>query len=254
MQMSSDFADRLNRLDTTLFSIVPTQSSEGDRRAWLAVQRAIRAGGYSYLETGSYLGGSIQQHVLDPLCTHVFSIDKRPLFQPDERNEVIQYTEASTERMMQYLRKVDPAGVSKVTTFETDANSIDPSKISEPPKFCFIDGEHTRAAAISDFEFCLRICDPDAAICFHDARIIHSGLIDILDSLKSRNVQFVARRLSGDSFGIFLRNCPAGTDKFILKNSSEPEPFFRKMRLRAIAKHLVPKSAHAFLKKMIPAP
>jgi hypothetical protein len=254
MDMPVDFEDRLNRLDTTLFAVVPTQSSEGDRRAWLAVQRSIRANGYSYLETGSYLGGSIQQHLVDPLCRHVISIDKRPLFQPDERDEVIQYTEASTERMMQFLRKVDPVAVSRVTTFETDASSIDPVRIPEPPKFCFLDGEHTCAAAISDFEFCLKVCDPDAAICFHDARIIHSGLVDILHSLKSRNVQFVARRLGGDSFGIFLRNCPAATDKYILENSSDPEPFFRKMRLRTIAKNLVPKSAHEFFKKLIPAP
>ena len=41
-------------------------------------------------------------------------IDKRPLFQPDERDEVIQYTEASTERIMQFLRKVDPAADGKV--------------------------------------------------------------------------------------------------------------------------------------------
>ena len=152
MNMPIDFEHRLNRLDTSLFSIAPTQSSEGDRQAWLAVQRSIRVGGYSHLETGSYLGGSIQQHLVDPLCRHVISIDKRPLFQPDERDEVIQYTEASTERMMQFLRQVDPAAVSKVTAFETDGSSIDPSKIPEPPKFCFIDGEHTRAAiASSDF-------------------------------------------------------------------------------------------------------
>lgn len=254
MNMPVDFEDRLNRLDTTLFAVVPTQSSEGDRRAWLAVQRSIRASGYSYLETGSYLGGSIQQHLVDPLCRHVISIDKRPLFQPDERDEIIQYTEASTERMMQFLRQVDPIAIAKVMTFETDASSIDPAKIPEPPKFCYIDGEHTHAAAISDFEFCLKVCDPDAAICFHDARIIHSGLIDILRSLTSRNVQFVARRLSGDSFGVFLRNCPAAADKFILENSSDPEPFFRKMRLRTIAKNLVPKSAHSLFKKLLPAP
>ena len=151
--MPGDFENRLNRLDTTLFSVAPSQSSEGDRRAWLAVQRSVRDGGYTYLETGSYLGGSIQQHLIDPLCRHVISIDKRPVFQPDERDEVIQYAEASTERMMQFLRKVDPVAISKITTFETDASSIDPSKIPEPPKFCFIDGEHTHLAAISDFEF-----------------------------------------------------------------------------------------------------
>ena len=184
----------------------------------------------------------------------MISIDKRPLFQADERDEILQYTEASTERMMEFLRRVDPVTVSKVVTFETDASLIDPTNIPEPPKFCFIDGEHTHAAVISDFEFCLKVCDRDAAICFHDARIIHTGLVDILHSLKARNIHFVARRLSGDSFGVFLRNCPAGADKFILENSSDPKPFFRKMRLRAAAKSLVPKSAHSLFKRLLPAP
>ena len=40
--------------------------------SWLAVQRAMRRNGYSYLEIGSYLGGSLQQHLSgDPLPPRV---------------------------------------------------------------------------------------------------------------------------------------------------------------------------------------
>lgn len=251
--MSEDFSERLSRLDTSLFRIAPTQSTEGDRRAWLAVQRSIRANGYSYLEIGSYLGGSIQQHLADPLCRHIISIDKRPLSPPDERDEIIQY-HASTKQMMDYLRKVDPTAVSKITTFESDACSLDITQIPERPKLCFIDGEHTNEAVISDFEFCLRVCDADAAICFHDGRIIHPGLVKILRSLAERNIPFTARRLEGDTLGVFLRHCPSASDQHILQNSSDPAAFFRTMKLRSFAKRIVPRWAHSSFKAIFPAP
>jgi methyltransferase family protein len=250
--MTIDFADRLARLDESLFSAVPTQSTAGDRRAWLAVQRAIRCGGYSYLETGSFLGGSIQQHLLDPLCRHIISIDKRPPSQPDERDEVIEYGGATTARMMEYLNKV--ANPSKVIAFETDARDVDVGRIPEPPSFCFIDGEHTHAAVLSDFEFCLRVAAPNAAICFHDARIVHSALATIMQDLRARGVQFTPLRLTGDTFGIFLGDCPAIKDPYIAETSSMPGPFFAKMRIRKVLKSCAPGWALPALRKLIPAP
>ena len=52
--------------------------------------------------------------------------------------------------------------------------------------------------------------DTDAAICFHDARIIHSALVDILHSLKSRKVGFVARRLLAATASDFSAKLPGG--------------------------------------------
>ena len=62
------YEQRIERLDLSLFDSVPTQSTAGDRLSWLALQRAVRGAtpGYTYLEIGSYNGGSIQQHLLDP--------------------------------------------------------------------------------------------------------------------------------------------------------------------------------------------
>lgn len=252
----ADFEERLNRLDTSLVSVVPTESTEGDRRAWLAVQRAIRSGGYAYLETGSYMGGSIQHHLADPLCRAIVSIDNRATASPDDREQdsLIDYPENTTQNMLAHLAKVDAEALSKIVTFDGDATQLDPALIPEPPRFCFIDGEHTRRAVLSDFEFCLRICHPDAAICFHDARIVHRALKDILDSLTRRNIPFVARRLEGDTFGIFLRDCPAATDPYILAHSDESGPFFSKMVYRHLLKSLVPKWAHAAMRRAFPAP
>jgi hypothetical protein len=254
MNTAETFEIRLARLDVSLVSAIPTQSTIEDRLGWLAVQRAIRGNGYTYLETGSYLGGSIQQHLLDPLCKHIISIDKRPAAQPDERDEVISYTGSSTEIMLNNLRKIDAAATSKVITFESDAADVNPASIPDAPIFCFIDGEHTRAAVMADFEFCLKVCHADAAICLHDARIIHLGIDDILKSLKQRNIPFTARRLGGDTFGIFLRNSPAARDAYIGQNSRNAEQFLRKMRYRSMFKAALPKWVHASARWLFPAP
>ena len=83
----ADFSERLASLDVGLFHAIFTQSSDRDRRSWLAVQRSVRRpAGYVYLEVGSHLGGSIQQHLLDPWCRQIISIDKRPLSQHDDRD------------------------------------------------------------------------------------------------------------------------------------------------------------------------
>lgn len=75
-----EFDQNLNDLDLELFAVIPSQSTDDDKRSLLAVQRRTRelAGNYSYLEIGSYLGGSIQPHLLDSKCKSIWSIDKRP--------------------------------------------------------------------------------------------------------------------------------------------------------------------------------
>src|SRR5262249_19322246 len=139
--------------------------------------------GYTYLEIGSHLGGSLQQHLVDPLCRTIISIDKRPPSQPDDRGMRFAYEGNSTERMRDHLRAVAPDQLGKLVCFEADARDLDPCQIPERPQLCFIDGEHTRSAVRSDFAFCLRVCDPDGAIYFHDASIIFPALADVVSSL-----------------------------------------------------------------------
>src|SRR4051812_12044666 len=81
------FEDRIAELDLSLFDVIPSQSTSDDKGSLLALQLAVRdaVGEYTYLEIGSYLGGSIQPHLLDPECRKIYSIDKRPRSQPDER-------------------------------------------------------------------------------------------------------------------------------------------------------------------------
>src|SRR4051812_29373386 len=139
MDELESFAKKLKEFDLGLFSLIPGQSDSGDRRSWLAVQRSIRHSGYTYLETGSYLGGSIQQHLVDPLCTSIVSIDRRSPSSPDDRGDPINYPDNTTENMLANLRNVDASAISKITAFDKDAKDINPADICAPPKFCFID-------------------------------------------------------------------------------------------------------------------
>jgi hypothetical protein len=82
-----DFEPTLKTLDLGLFRHVVSQSTDNDRRAFLALQLAARedAAGYVYLEIGSYKGGSLQPHVVDPKYVHIHSIDLRPRNASDVR-------------------------------------------------------------------------------------------------------------------------------------------------------------------------
>ena len=246
-------AARLKSLDVSLFDGVPSQSSEDDRRVWLAIQRSVRRpAGYTYLETGSHLGGSIQQHLLDPLCRNIISIDKRPSHQPDDRGEVFHYQDNATARMLDNLRRISADQLGKLTCFDRDASEIDPRQIPAPPDFCFIDGEHTHRAVLADFDFCLRVCAADAAICFHDDFIIHRSLRVILARLRREGIPFTAGKLPGMTFAIFLRNCPAINDPFVLQHSKNPAWWLRREWLRhAIPDWLRPARLPAAAKRWI---
>jgi hypothetical protein len=211
----ADFESRIAALDLTLFDGVPTQSLRGDRRAWLAVQRAVRRAspGYTYLEIGSHLGGSVQQHLLDPQCARIISIDKRPASQPDDRGQTFYYEENTTTRMMASLGRLSPDGVKKVHCFESDAAALTPEEIGGAPAMCFIDGEHTTRAALSDFHFCLSVCAPDAVICFHDDWIVRDAIAEAMRLLDERRIPFTPRKLGGVTFGLFLRTSAAAGDE-----------------------------------------
>jgi len=215
-EMSNSFNYRLDNLDLSLFDIISSESSDGDRRSLLAVQRAVRQpSGYVYLEIGSHLGGSIQQHLLDPWCRRIISIDKRPPCQPDDRGEVYHYAGNSTARMVENLRRVAPEELGKLSCHDSDTKGIQPNSLHDLPDFCFIDGEHTYAAVLADFEFCLSVSAPNVTICFHDDYIIWKALRVILASLRQRGIPFTASKLDGTTFGIFLRASPAAKDPYI---------------------------------------
>ncbi|HSI88926.1 MAG TPA: class I SAM-dependent methyltransferase, partial [Pyrinomonadaceae bacterium] len=193
-----NFEESIAALDLSLFSGIESQSSPVDRSSFLACQLAVRSlvPGYRYLEIGSHLGGSIQPHLRDPLCSAIVSIDKRPQKQPDERGFDFTYLNNSTERMLENLRQVDEDAVAKITTIDGGTDEILPEQVGDPIHFCLIDGEHTDLAMKRDFDFCRRVLAPSGgAIMFHDAQITYNGIFDALEDLKNEGVRFNAYNL-----------------------------------------------------------
>jgi hypothetical protein len=201
---ASDFDLSIARMDPQLFAAIPSQTTNADKQSLLACQLAIRSsrGSYNYLEIGSYLGGSLQPHVMDPLCASIVSIDKRPTVHADEGGVSNVYAENSTTRMLDNLRAISPAGTDKIHCIDADAAAIDVARISTPPDLCLIDGEHTDTAVQSDYAFCRRVVAPNGAIVFHDANIVYRGLFRIMQALRQEGADFRAYALPDSVFVI----------------------------------------------------
>lgn len=237
-----DFEPRIARLDLSLFAAIESQSDDGDKLSWLALQRAVRRGkeSYAYLEIGSHLGGSIQPHLLDPRCRKILSIDKRPGEQPDDRGQRFRYEDNSTARMLANLRPLAPDQVSKIVCFDSDAQEVDASLLTDRPDLCFIDGEHTESHVLSDFDFCAGVCSPRAILCFHDDWVIYPALARILRTLDRQKKTYTAFKLQGSTFAIALGAPSIPDDEFLRRIAVDGRRFIFRMRVRRLLKALVP--------------
>ena len=205
----SNFEQLINNLDLKIFEKIKTQLTDNDKQTLLGCQFAVRnlLPKYNYLEIGSYLGGSIQPHLLDEKCARVYSIDKRPLRQPDERGVDYIYLNNSTARMLELLSEVAPA--DKITTIDGDTRrEVKPSQIEEKIQMCFIDGEHTDEAVLSDFKFCLEVLDENGAILFHDSAINYNAIANCVQYLKDNGIEFRANSLPDAVFVVEIGDFP----------------------------------------------
>jgi Methyltransferase domain len=200
-----DFESRLAALDLSLFDAIESQTSPGDRASLLAVQAGLRArGSYAYLEIGSHLGGSIQPYLLDPRCVAIYSIDPRPVAQQDARGRSYAYAENSSRRMVSALSALAADRIDRLRCFEADARFVDVEALDPPPALCFVDGEHTDAAVVSDFDVCRRALRGVGAILFHDAHVVYNGLWEITRALDVGRVPFRAYNLPDSLFVVEL--------------------------------------------------
>jgi hypothetical protein len=234
MDVNSEFETNIRSLDIGFFSHIASQTTDADKRGLLAIQRTIRSflPQYVYLEIGSHLGGTIQPHLLDPKCSRIYSIDSRPSSQPDARGVEQVYTDNSTQRMLELLRKLAADQVGKVVCFESESQDVDPRSIEHRPQICFIDAEHTNQAVKLDFEFCLSVVDPDGVIVFHDADLVHQGIKSITTRLKMMRVRYRGLKLQGSVYVISLGECPIGNDPTIKRLKRNAGYYFLKSRLR----------------------
>ncbi len=206
----NNFEELIGNLDLKLFEKINSQSVDEDKQSLLACQLATRElkPNYNYLEIGSYLGGSIQPHLLDAKCAKIYSIDKRPPNQPDERGSDYVYLNNSTARMLSLLKEVAPEQIGKITTIDEDARNIRPEQIADKIQLCFIDGEHTDQAVLSDFKFCLNVLDDSGVILFHDAEITYNGIAHCIEYLKEKGIKFRAYNLPTVVFAIEINDFP----------------------------------------------
>lgn len=173
----------------TFHPAVPTLLLEGDRLTLIAVRDAVatRLGSYTYLEIGSYLGGSLQPHLLDPRCTAVYSIDSRPEETPDIRDPKPHYERNTTAEMRRLLAEAHgPSVLAKMRTFDSDAADVPTDSVTPLASLCFIDGEHTDAAVLRDFQSAQRMSTRPCVIAFDDADLIYGGLAACIGSLKGQ--------------------------------------------------------------------
>ncbi|WP_019509462.1 class I SAM-dependent methyltransferase [Pleurocapsa sp. PCC 7319] len=221
--------ERISSLDTTLFAAIPSQTSEEDRKSLLLLQDCIRERNeYVYLEIGSHLGGTIQPYFVDHHCKLIYSIDKRPELQPDERGKLYRYDNNSTERMLSNLAQAFPSiAQQKITNFDSDARDLSPSEIVEKPNLCFIDGEHTNTAVISDFMFCLKVSHPNAIIAFHDSGFVFQGINKIKQYLSQNSVQFQSIKLGGSVYAILLNEAISFYAEKLKTLSIDESEYFR---------------------------
>ena len=211
------FEDLLRACDPALFDGVYAQLEAGDKRSLLALQNVMRnrASSYVYLEIGSYMGGSLQTHLLDPRCRKIYSIDIRPYDPPDNRGDVLPYPHNSTSLMLENLRAIAPGSVAKVQCIEASTPRIDASAIADPPDICFIDGEHTAKAVADDFRFCRNVLADNGIILFHDSNVVFDGIQAILDDLTRERVVFSACVLPFSLFVLELGGDRIRTDPIV---------------------------------------
>jgi methyltransferase family protein len=170
--------DQIEALDVGLFTFVPIQARDNDGRALLALHAAVAAAKtpFAYLEIGSYRGGSLQALVRDPRCTCLMSIDSRTAETPDETRGDYTYDENTTAQMLDLLAKVPDADLRKLTTFETTTSALTPAALPQRPDCCFIDGEHSHGAVLTDARFCAEALGGEGVIAFHDWGIVQSAI------------------------------------------------------------------------------
>jgi hypothetical protein len=197
--------ERIEAFDPRLFSAIESQTTDWDRRALLALHAAAASvlGSFTYLEIGSYRGGSLQAVMQDERCAHVLSIDPRPADPPDKRPGSMAYEDNSTAGMRALLSQLPAADMDKLATFERGTDALTPSDLPVKPDYCFIDGEHTDLAVLRDARFCAEALHGAGVIAFHDSDLLEPAIRSFVRDVWA-DVSFgVAFEATGGGGGVF---------------------------------------------------
>lgn len=240
--MIESFQEKIDTLDISIFSGVPSQTTDADRRSLLAVQRAIATacGSYAYLEIGSHLGGTIQPYLADPRCSRIFSIDPRPATQPDDRcsGYIARYDNNSSQRMLAMLSDARLGDVSRISCIELNSSQVAPETIIPAPAIAFIDGEHTARAVVADFNFCRQVVRPDGGIVFHDFSILYRPLFAMMHAWRRQKLPWSVVMLPDNLLAVFFDPAVPAADSWLATMQHRTSRSLLLFRLTALAKSL----------------
>jgi hypothetical protein len=226
----TDAVERIQALDVSIFT-VKTATGQGDRLSLLRLQNLVAAqGSYAYVEVGSFLGGTLVPHLLDPRCASVLSIDLRPDEQPDERGRAYSYKGSTTARMLGILRPhVPDEGMAKLATFDGDASAYAPAE-GEAYDLAFIDGEHTITACFSDYVSLRELMKPDGIIVFHDSNLVTDAIINCERDLMGRRVPCRLFFLPDNVAAIALRGSIPYAEQVLTSSEMNRAAYVRRAR------------------------
>jgi hypothetical protein len=229
----------LRNLDVEVFAIA-SQTSASDRKSLLILQNIVRnlVPSYVYFEIGSHLGGTLVPHLIDPLCKHVFSVDKRPASQPDERGMMFDYEGNSTQRMLSGLEAHLPASaLLKLTTYDSDVADLAATQIPLKVDFAFIDAEHTNVAVFRDFICTKEFLTDSFVVGFHDSNLIFDGIQNIECLLRHLGVKFKSMFLPDAVYAIVSGDFVDIASQQLERFALDREAFIHHSR-RALWKHI----------------
>lgn len=146
-------------------------------------------GPYAYAEVGSYLGRTLQPHLMDADCKKVLSIDLRPDLTPDERGDLDDYVGISAEDMVARLAvHVPKPNFDKLITV-TDTSDALRQRTDERYDLALIDGEHTIVAAFRDFVNLMLVMNDDSIVMFDDTSIVLPAIRNAEALLETRGIK-----------------------------------------------------------------
>jgi len=182
-----------------------SQTSKADKIVLLKVRKKLQnLSSYSYLEIGSYLGGSLTPFLKDPQCIRILSIDQRGRQQPDERGLKYNYTGVTHQTMIDNLKK-NNFNTSKLETFDGSISEY----YDNGNRFdlMFVDGEHTDWACFRDFIHGIKFLAEDSIVVFHDSSLIYKSLKIIQEYMLASGKKFKFIKINDSEMScLFLNN------------------------------------------------
>jgi predicted O-methyltransferase YrrM len=188
---------------------------------------------YSYVEIGSFLGGSLTPFLMDQCCTRVLSIDERERQQPDERGENFDYAGVTHNTMIENLLR-HGIKTDKLQTFDGSVDAL--GLLGQEFDLAFIDGEHTDFACFRDFLWVLPMMKSDSLVMFHDSTLVYKSLRLIQLYLKKMALPFrFMKKADSEMSGIFFGKFAAARLLAIFGAEEAPEAFYASAETQVIS-------------------